>query len=115
MRAHQILEQAAQQWPDKVAIIENGIEISFRQLNSECSKLAKQLRQNGFLPGQGLAVVGSNGAAFIAAMLAGMANGGIVLPLSHQLKLAEIDTAIRTTGIHAVIDDGSGPLSGCRK
>ncbi len=106
--SYQLLEFAAQSWPDRTAIIETGGTVSYRELYEQTELLKAELLQLGLAKGQGLGIMGRNGSTFIAMMLAGMGCGIVVLPISHQLKAAEIDCLIKDTKLHAVLDDLSG-------
>ncbi len=106
--AYQLLEFAAQSWPDRPAIIEQGGSISYRELYVQTELLKAELLHLGLSRGHGLGVMGRNGSAFVAMMLAGMGCGAVVLPISHQLKAAEIDCLIKETKLHAILDDLSG-------
>ncbi len=108
---YQLLASAAQQWPDKPAIIEADCTISYTELYAQTEGLKAELLHIGLTQGQGLGVMARNGCAFVAAMLAGMGCGAIVLPISHQLKAAEIASLIEDTQLHAVLDDQSGLLA----
>lgn len=112
--AYQLLAQAAQSWPDRSALIDEYGRMSFRELYAQTENLKKQLQQTGIETGMGLAVMGRNGRAFVAAMMAGMGCGAVVVPVSHQLKAAEITQILLDTGVQAIIDDQSGltPIDG---
>jgi acyl-CoA synthetase (AMP-forming)/AMP-acid ligase II len=105
---YQLLEAAAQSWPERTALIDEYGAVSFRELYAQTECLKTNLRQTGLSKGMGLAVMGRNGRAFVAAMLAGMGCGVVVVPLSHQLKAAEIAQILLDTGVQAVLDDQSG-------
>lgn len=104
----QLLEFAAQSWPDRPAVIEKEGYLSYGELYAQTELLKAELLHLGLTKGQGLGVMGRNGSAFVAMMLAGMGCGAVVLPISHQLKAAEIECLIKDTKLHAVIDDQSG-------
>lgn len=110
-RVHQILEDSAQRWPDHPAIIDERGSISFQELWNHTQLLKKQLQKTGLSKGQGLGVMQRNSRVFVASMFAGMACDATVLPLSHQLKQAELDDILRETGLHAVLFDGSSNTS----
>ena len=63
---YQLLEFAAQSWPDKPAIIEKDGSISYRELYAQTELLKAELLQLGLTKGQGLGVMGRNGSAFVA-------------------------------------------------
>ncbi len=110
MSTYQILEQAVDSWPQYPAIIDSQGSMSYSELYKQTEALRKKLMQAGLKPCMGLGVMGRNGRFFVAAMLAGMACGATVLPLSPQLKKAEMSQILQDTGLHAVLDDGSGLL-----
>ncbi|BCG63867.1 MAG: long-chain acyl-CoA synthetase [Methyloprofundus sp.] len=105
---YQLLEFAAQSWPDSPAIIDKGGAVSYSELYAQTEVLKAELLRLGLLKGQGLGVMARNGSAFVAMMFAGMGCGAVVLPISHQLKAAEIDALMNDTQLHAVLDDQSG-------
>jgi acyl-coenzyme A synthetase/AMP-(fatty) acid ligase len=114
MRTHQILENSAANWPDHPAIIDDLGVITYRALYQQTRQLSNALQNAGLEKGHGLGVMGRNGRAFVIAMFAGMACGATVIPLSHQLKQAEVQEIIDATGLHAVLDDRAGvtPVAG---
>ena len=105
--AYQLLEYAAQSWPERTALIDEYGVMTYRELYVQSETLKKNLQQMGISKGMGLAVMGRNGRAFIIAMFAGMGCGAVVVPLSHQLKSAEITAILLDTGVHALLDDQS--------
>lgn len=105
---YQLLEVAAQTWPDRPALVDGYGTLTYRELFAQTETLKARLLQTGLSKGLGLAVMGRNGRAFVAGMLAGMGCGVVVVPLSHQLKSAEISQILLDTGVHAVLDDQSG-------
>ncbi len=111
---YQLLKDAAQTWPDHLAVIDDEEEVSYLQLYKQAELLKYVLLENGLTQGVGLGVMGKNSSAFIVAMFAGMACGATVLPLSHQLKQSEIEHVLSDTQLHAVLDDLSGlkPVEG---
>lgn len=104
----QLLKEAAQSWQDKAAITDMHGTLSYHELYAKTQALKQALLAAGLSEGQGLGVMGRNGRAFVAAMFAGMDCGAVVLPISHQLKSAEVTRLIHDTGLHAVLDDQSG-------
>lgn len=108
MSTYKFLEIAAQTWPEHCAIVDINGSMSYRQLYEQTELLKTALLQAGLSKGMGLGVMGCNSRVFVAAMFAGMACDATVLPLSHQLKQAEIEHILIDTGLHAVIDDQSG-------
>jgi acyl-coenzyme A synthetase/AMP-(fatty) acid ligase len=108
MSTYQLLKIAAQSWPERIAIVDGSGSMSFQELFEQIEALKIVLTNAGLAKGMGLGIVGRNSPAFIVMMLAGMGCGAVVLPISHQLKLAEIQHILADTHLHAVLDDLSG-------
>ena len=111
---YQLLENAAQSWPERTALVDEYGRMSYRELYAQTESLKTRLQETGMGLGMGLAVMGRNGRAFVTAMMAGMGCDAVVVPLSHQLKSAEITQILLDTGVQAVLDDQSGvtPVDG---
>jgi long-chain acyl-CoA synthetase len=105
---YQLLKAAGQSWPERTALIDEYGAMSYQELYVQTEILKTNLQKKGLGKGMGLAVMGRNGRGFIIAMLAGMGCGTVVVPLSHQLKSAEVRQILLDTGVHAVLDDQAG-------
>ncbi len=110
MSVYEILRVAAESRPARAAMIDAQGVISYRELYEQTEALKAELISTGLGAGMGLGVMGRNGRQFVMAMFAGMGCGATVVPLSHQLKQAELDTILSDTGIHALVDDLTGAL-----
>ncbi len=102
---YEILKAAAQQWPDNIAVHDEHGGISFHELFIEAEDLRKQLVGLGIKEGMGIGVMAANGRNFIIGIFAAVGTGAVVMPMSQQLKRAEIDDILQDAKLHAVIDD----------
>ncbi|MEP7237859.1 MAG: class I adenylate-forming enzyme family protein [Ferruginibacter sp.] len=102
---YEILKAAAQQWPDNPAVYDDLGMISFQQLFTETEELRLQLIQLGIKEGMGIGVMAANGRHFIIGIFAAVGTGAAVMPMSPQLKKAEIDDILQDAKLHAIIDD----------
>jgi acyl-coenzyme A synthetase/AMP-(fatty) acid ligase len=102
---YEILKATAQQWPDKPAVYDDWGMISFQQLFSETEALRLQLMQLGMKEGMGIGVMAANGRHFIMGIFAAVGTGAAVMPISPQLKKAEIVDILQDAKLHAIIDD----------
>jgi long-chain acyl-CoA synthetase len=99
------LKAAAVKWPDNPAVYDDLGMISFQQLFTETEALRLQLMQLGIKEGMGIGVMAANGRHFIIGIFAAVGTGAAVMPMSPQLKKAEIDDILRDAKLHAIIDD----------
>ena len=109
---YEILKEAAIKWPDNPAVYDEHGMISFQELFTEAEKLRLQLLSSGIKEGMGIGVMAANGRNFIIGIFAAVGTGAAVMPMSPQLKKAEIDDILQNAKLHAIIDDrtASQPL-----
>lgn len=105
---YHIIRDAAQEWPDRVAVHDEYGRVTFSELFAETERLREWLQSEGLQPGMGLGLMCRNSRFFIYGLFAAVGAGAVVLPLSHQMKKAEIDEVVSATGLHIVLDDESG-------
>lgn len=108
MNVYKLLETAALKWPSNYAIHEDNFSITFSELWNQTEVLRKQLILAGIGKGHGVGVMAHNSTNFISALFAVVGCDAIAMPISHQLKSAEIDDIVENAGLHAIIDDYSG-------
>lgn len=104
---YEILKDAAHRWPNNPAIYDDHGTISFQQLYTEAEELRLQLLNLGIKEGMGIGVMAANGRNFIIGIFAAVGTGATVMPMSPQLKAAEIDDILEQAKLHAIIDDRS--------
>ncbi len=104
---YNMLKEAADSWPGNPAVYDEHGKMSFRQLYDEAETLRLQLISLGIKQGMGIGVMAANGRNFIIGIFAAVGTGAAVMPMSPQLKQAEIDDILEETKLHAIIDDCS--------
>ncbi len=105
---YRIVEEAALKWPNNIAIQEDTTSLTFSELFEQTELLRAKLTKLGLAKGMGIGIMLRNSNNFIIAMMAGVGCEAVVMPISHQLKKAEIDELIHEAGLHAILDDYSG-------
>ena len=110
---YNILEGAARKWPNLPAVYDEYGTLTFSELHSETEALKQELIDLGICKGMGVGVMAKNGRNFISGIFAVIGCGATVMPMSHQLKLAEINEVLEEAQLHAILDDKSGaqPIS----
>lgn len=109
---YEILKEAAINWPDNPAVYDDWGSINFKQLYDEAEELRTQLIKLGIKKGMGIGVMATNGRNFIIGIFAAVGTGATVMPMSTQLKPAEISDILKEAKLFAIIDDrsSSAPL-----
>lgn len=110
--AYNALKDAAQKWPTSPAIYDEYGTLTFEQLFQETEILKNQLINLGVVKGMGVGVMARNSRNFITGIFSVIGCGATVMPMSHQLKKAEIEDVLKEAQLHAIMDDqhGTKPL-----
>ena len=93
--AYNVLINANQQWPDRSAVYDEYGQLTFSELFQEAEYLKNELLQRGVGKGMAVGVMARNGRNFITAIFAVVGTGATVMPMSHQLKTAEVEQILK--------------------
>jgi amino acid adenylation domain-containing protein len=78
---HRLFEVQAERTPDAVAVVFEGEEFTYRDLNAGANRLARYLRKHGIGPETTVAICLERSARMITALLGVMKAGGAYVPL----------------------------------
>jgi fatty-acyl-CoA synthase len=92
--------------PDSIAIIEEGSQYTYRDLNRRVNRLANFLLKSGLTKGDRVAVLLRNCSEYIEIFYALSKIGGILVPLNWRLVLPELEFIIKDSGSRFIIFDG---------
>ncbi len=104
---YELLKEAAEKWPKNPAVYDEHGAINFQELFNEAEKLRLELIRLGIKDGMGIGVMAGNGRHFIIGIFGAVGTGATVMPMSPQLKRAEVDDILLEAKLHAIIDDRS--------
>jgi long-chain acyl-CoA synthetase len=85
-----ILENSALIFPDRPAVSENGLEISYSQLNVLANRVASGLVKLGIGPGESIAMCAPNSIEWIAVYFGAIKTGAVVVTLPGLLQALEL-------------------------
>ena len=105
---YQALEEAAKKWPHSPAVYDEYGVMTFEELFKETEDLKLTLLNLGVTKGMGVGVMACNSRNFISGIFSVIGCGATVMPISHQLKKAEVDDILREANLHAIMDDQHG-------
>jgi long-chain acyl-CoA synthetase len=91
--------------PDRAALVCGQETIAYAELDDRIARAAAGLAARGVGPGDPVALLLRNGPPFVIAFLATVRLGAVAVPLSPQLKPAEIEFSLRESGARAVVAD----------
>ncbi len=106
--AYRALVDAKENWPNSPAIYDEFGVMTFSQLYDEVETLKRELIKLGIGKNAGTGVMSRNSRNFIIGIFAVIGTGSAVMPMSHQLKKAEVDQILEEAELNFILDDLSG-------
>lgn len=107
-RVESIIAQAARSWPRQPAIIDAYGVLDYQSLAEQVGDVSVRLRRQGIGPGMGVGIMARNGRGFVIGAFGALSAGATIMPISHQMTVAEVQALLTEAPVHAVLDDGSG-------
>ena len=98
MNIAQNVERAAIFFPDKTAILFEGRQISYRELNQTSNRLASAFAAHGIYKGDRVALYLPNIPAFVICYLAAVKIGAIAVSVNPMLKAEELKYLLNDSG-----------------
>jgi acyl-CoA synthetase (AMP-forming)/AMP-acid ligase II len=100
-----LMGMAAARWPDRVAIVDDDGEMTYRELHSSVESLAAELQRRGVRRGQAVGVLCRNGRGFVAAVFAAAMVGADVVMLNTEFQSKALANALSSHEIATVVGD----------
>jgi amino acid adenylation domain-containing protein/non-ribosomal peptide synthase protein (TIGR01720 family) len=100
---HQFFEEQAIHIPDNIAVIFNGMELSYRELNHKSNKLAHCLYETGIEAGDCVGIYLDRSIEMLIAILAVMKSGGTYIPLDPSFPRDRVKLIIAEADIQMVL------------
>lgn len=96
------LVATAQNYPDRLALRCDDLEMTFRQFDDAAARVATLLERNGIEPGDRVGVMLPNTPAFAVAFYGILRRGAVAVPMNPLLKAREIEFVLSNTGAKAL-------------
>ncbi|NQZ11222.1 MAG: amino acid adenylation domain-containing protein, partial [Algicola sp.] len=100
---HQLFEAQAEQNPNAVAVVFEGQQLSYAQLNAQASQLAVYLQTLGVQPDNLVGLCAERSIEMIVAVLAILKAGGGYLPLDPQYPDKRLAYMLEDAGVNLVL------------
>ncbi len=91
--------ERAEQAPEKIALLFDGVGYSYRQLQERSLALAAALHGSGLQPGDRVGLFMDNSPDFVGAYLGTFLAGGVVVPINTQYRQVELEHILSDAGI----------------
>ncbi len=91
--------------PDRIALVQDDVQISYAELWRRICAVAAVLRDRGIDPGSRVALLMKNSVAFIEIAFAVSHIGAVLVPLNFRLAADEVDDILRDSGASLLFCD----------
>jgi amino acid adenylation domain-containing protein/thioester reductase-like protein len=102
----ELFEEQVAAHPDRTAIIHDGRQVSYADLNAEANRLAHHLQEQGVSPDTLVAIVAERGITMVVAVLAILKAGGAYVPVDPTYPPDRIAFMLRDSGCQLVLTSG---------
>lgn len=106
---HEWFEERAKQSPTSTALISEGREITYGQLNGDANKVAALLKANGVLPGSFVGICGERSAETIAGVIAILKAGAAYVPLDPNYPADRLMYMLENSGAKILLARKNSP------
>ena len=98
-----VFENAVTQSPDKLAIIGDGVSLTYGELNEKANRLARMLREQGVGPEQIVGVMAERSAEMMIGIVGILKAGGAYLPIDPNYPQARISYLLEDSRTQIVL------------
>ncbi|WP_441245335.1 amino acid adenylation domain-containing protein [Kitasatospora sp. McL0602] len=102
---HELVARQAARTPDRVAVVDGRVELSYAELDARANRLAHFLRGEGVGPDKVVGICLRRGADLVVALLAVWRAGGAYVPLDPDQPFARLDWIVKDTGAALVLTE----------
>jgi acyl-CoA synthetase (AMP-forming)/AMP-acid ligase II len=103
MHLWSLLDRAATQHPERLAVLDGELRLTWRQVARRTRNLASGLRERGVEPGARVALLDLNSAAFLEAYFACAGLGAVACPLNVRLAARELAAIVADAGARVLL------------
>jgi len=103
---HELFEEQAEKTPEAVAVIFEGREVNYRELNARANQLAHYLRELGVKPDGLVAICLERGIEMVVGLLGILKAGGAYVPLDPAYPIERLSHMLRDSGAAVLLTQG---------
>ena len=99
------LRRAVQVYPDKTAVVDGDLRLTYRQLAERVNRLANALRGLGVTRGDRVCMLSPNSHFFLESFYATSRIGAVLVPLNYRLVAADHAYILGHAGVRTILAD----------
>ncbi|GAA0372815.1 non-ribosomal peptide synthase/polyketide synthase [Bacillus horti] len=92
---HQLFEECAEAYPDRIAVQDQAVQLTYYELNRRANCLAHAIRERGVVPGAVIALMTERTVEMIVGMLGILKSGAAYLPIDLHLPVERIQFILK--------------------
>ncbi|OAB38378.1 non-ribosomal peptide synthetase [Paenibacillus glacialis] len=100
---HELFEEQASYNGERIALVCNDTELTYRVVNAKANQLARILRNKGIGPDRIVAIIGDRTLEMIIGMLAILKAGGAYLPIDPDYPMDRVEYFLRNSGAEIML------------
>ena len=109
---HQLFEEQVERTPEAVAVVFEGEQLTYRELNNRANQLAHHLRELGTRPNTLVALCLGRSIELVVAIYGVLKAGGAYLPVDPGYPQERLESMLQSVQASIVITQGAAELSG---
>ncbi len=102
------LLKSARRRPDKTALIDGDVRLTYRELADRVGRVAAGIRALGIKPGDRISYHGNNRWELVVTLLASIQAGTVMAPLNVMYRPGELSTILAEAGVKLVLTTAEG-------
>ena len=99
------LDRAVRLYPDKVAVVDGDLRMTYRELGERVDRFSNALRELGLEPGDRVCMLSPNSHFYLESFYATAQVGLVLVPLNYRLVAADHQYILNHAGVSAVLVD----------
>jgi acyl-CoA synthetase (AMP-forming)/AMP-acid ligase II len=103
-----IIGNAVRLFPDRPALIQEDLELTYRQLDERCNRVARGLIDRGVRPGERVALLWPNDIRYMESMLGAIRAGAVAVPLNIKFGDEALTYVLENSDSVAIV---AGPMA----
>src|SRR5262245_19476561 len=107
MLLHNWLEEHARRTPDKIALICDDHQYTYRDIDTQAQSLAAALQAQSIQRGDRVAIFLENCAEAVVSIFAALKAGAVFMPVNPQTKADKLTYMLNDSGARALISHGT--------
>ncbi|HTZ98141.1 MAG TPA: amino acid adenylation domain-containing protein [Terriglobales bacterium] len=108
---HELIEAQAERWPERIAVVSDEQQLTYREFNARANQLAHELLRRGIGRGERVGICLGHSSAFAVAVLAVLKSGAACVPLDPDYPQERLSYMLEDVRARVLIASESAPLN----